>query len=452
MISTTSKRIAIAVLLGLMMPGITMGMEYSLGPEMSLNLGGFIKDTISVSHPADAWSELGVYHSKTFWDNQSLARLEAGLFRSRAVSLEIHYEVCWAAGDTQRSSWALRNARNLNLQPSYGTDSIGSLAQPGGIRNDPPDRLLDLTSVIHEDENQVLVHRLDRLLLTLYPSWGFISVGRQAVTWGNGFLFNPMDLLNPFPPTAIDRDVKPGADLISVEAPLGELGSIQALAAPRQDLQRKNLEAERSSLAAKFHTNWGETEFDLMGARHYNDSVVGIGVIGYLGGAAWRFNATWSNLHTKVPGEKDYPSLVANIDYAFTWMINFYTFVEYFHNGIGTRRKEDYSRLLALPSVRDRLARGEIYNIGRNYWAWHIRAEIHPLLNLYLTTMVNLDDKSGIIQPRLVWNPATNLTVTAGVNGSWGHRGTEFGGIEIPGTESTLAPSRQVYVYAKYYF
>jgi len=443
----------LSVLLALMAPGISAGMEFSLDQEMSLHLGGVIKNTISASHPADAWSESDIYHSKTFWDNQSLVRLEAKVSRTRTASLEIHYELFWAAGDTQRSSWALRNTSDLNLHPSFGSDSgVGFIAQPGIINDDSPDRLLDLTSVIHEDENQVLVHRLDRLVLTVYPSWGVLSVGRQAATWGNGFLFNPMDLLNPFSPMAIDRDVKPGSDLISLEAHLEKWGSIHALAAPRLDLNRNNLETERSSAAAKFHISVGETEFDFMGSRHYQDNVIGVGAIGYLGGAAWRVNATWTHLHTKVAGEKDYPSLVANMDYAFTWMINFYTFVEYFHNGIGTRCKENYARVLTLPSVLDRLSRGEIYDVGKNYGAWHIRAEIHPLLNLDMTTIVNLDDGSGIAQPRLVWNAATNLMVTAGVNWSWGSRGTEFGGIEIPGAEGAFAPSDQVYAYAKYYF
>ncbi|MBW2147338.1 MAG: hypothetical protein JRI22_09995 [Deltaproteobacteria bacterium] len=452
MISTVGKQMTVAILVVLMAPGFSQGIDVSLGPDLSLHLGGFLKDTISISHPMDAWSELGIDHSDTFRDNQSLVRLEAELFRGRAASLKFHYELFWAVGDTQRSSRALRDALDSKLQPFFGADSISLLAQPGIIPDDPPDRLLDLTSVIHEDDNQVLVHRLDRLVLTLFPSWGTVSVGRQAVTWGNGFLFNPMDLLNPFPPTTIDRDVKPGTDLISVEALLGGLGSIQTVVVPRQDLERESLDADRSSFAARFHTHKGETEFDLMGAHHFQDNVVGVGVIGYLGGAAWRVNATWTHLNTKVSGEKDYPSLVANIDYAFTWRVNFYTFVEYFHNGIGTRRKEEYARLLTLPSVRDRLARGEIFNVGKNYGSWFIRAELHPLLNLDLTTLINLDDGSGIAQPRLVWNAVSNLFVTAGVNWAWGSRGTEFGGIEIPGTDSTPATPDQVFVFAKYYF
>ena len=41
-------------------------------------------------------------------------------------------------------------------------------------------------------------------------------VGRQAVTWGNGLMFNPMDLFNPFAPSNTVRDYKMGDDLVSV--------------------------------------------------------------------------------------------------------------------------------------------------------------------------------------------------------------------------------------------
>ena len=42
----------------------------------------------------------------------------------------------------------------------------------------------------------------------MLPRWGVVCVGRQAVTWGNGLIFNPMDLFNPFSPVDIERDYK----------------------------------------------------------------------------------------------------------------------------------------------------------------------------------------------------------------------------------------------------
>ena len=56
---------------------------------------------------------------------------------------------------------------------------------------------------------------------------GSLSIGRQAVTWGNGYVFNPMDLVNPFPPTDIERDYKIGSDMVIGLVNLGTSGDLQ---------------------------------------------------------------------------------------------------------------------------------------------------------------------------------------------------------------------------------
>ena len=69
--------------------------------------------------------------------------------------------------------------------------------------------------------------------MTFERDWGLARIGRQAVTWGNGFLFNPMDLFNPFAPTQIDRDYKIGDDMIFTQFPLKQTGDLQLLYVPR---------------------------------------------------------------------------------------------------------------------------------------------------------------------------------------------------------------------------
>ena len=44
-----------------------------------------------------------------------------------------------------------------------------------------------------------------------------VTVGRQAVSWGSGIVFQPLDPFNPFAPTAVDRDYKAGDDLVLIE-------------------------------------------------------------------------------------------------------------------------------------------------------------------------------------------------------------------------------------------
>jgi hypothetical protein len=75
-------------------------------------------------------------------------------------------------------------------------------------------RWWDLTWSVGDDEQNALIHRLDRLNVgytTDHTAWRF---GRQAISWGNGMIFTPMDVFNPFDPAAVDKEYKTGDDML----------------------------------------------------------------------------------------------------------------------------------------------------------------------------------------------------------------------------------------------
>jgi hypothetical protein len=75
------------------------------------------------------------------------------------------------------------------------------------------------------------------LNFTFKPSWGSVRIGRQAITWGNGLIFNPMDLFNPFPPADIQRDYKVGDDMALAQVALPYSADLQLLYVVRRDLR-----------------------------------------------------------------------------------------------------------------------------------------------------------------------------------------------------------------------
>lgn len=146
----------------------------------------------------------------------------------------------------------------------------------------------------------------------------------------------------------------------------------------------------------KLHAAKGTLEFDVMAARHYGDYVVGAGAIGYVGSAAWRVDATYTFLADEGIGEEGFFSMVGNVDYSWIWGgKNFYGFLEYYYNGLG---EEDYGRVILDSERADRVARGELFTLGRSYVAGRINMEVHPLFNVYATAINNIQDRSGLIQ------------------------------------------------------
>ena len=406
--------------------------------EIEARWGGHFKTTGTLSHPGEE-SFLQPAGTDTFSDGSMDFRLKNKIFWTNQGYFETHYEALALGGDTRRKKKELEQTH-----PNLFKNGLIS----GSNQNDDR-RLMDLTKTINEKNDYIIYHRLDRLALTWQPHWGNVSVGRQALTWGNGLLFNPMDLFNPFAPTDIERDYKVGDDMATIQFAVDTTSEFQILCVPRRNPATNSIEKDQSSMAAKLHLAAGITEFDIMTAVHYQDKVIGFGSTGYLKEAAWRLDATYTFLHDD--GRRDgFLSLVANMDYAWVWQgNNFYGFLEFYYNGLGS---DQYSEALSDPDVSERWSRGELFTLGRKYLSGEIQMELHPLFNLRLSVINNLTDPSGLLQPRGIWDMKENIQLICGASIYYGETGTEYGGFKIPTTTLLSKPSDNTYLWLTFFF
>ncbi len=358
--------------------------------------------------------------------------------------LETQYEAILAGGKAREKRQDLRE-----IFPNFE----GSTLFFGASLKDDR-RFMDLTHTIKDEHRYILVQRLERLNFTFNSIFGSVRIGRQAITWGNGLIFNPMDLFNPFPPADIQRDYKVGDDMVLAQIALPRSADLQLLYVVRRDPNTNNVEADRNSMAGLLHFSAGTTEFDIMATRHFDDYVVGLGSSGIWGGAAWRLDTTATFLNDgKGANTKNYLSGVANIDYSWIWWEkNFYGLLEYYYNGLG---ESDYPGALSNPDITNRLARGELFVLGKHYLSAEFQLELHPLFKIFFTGINNMQDPSGILQPRAVWNMTQNLEMKIGANifyGDNGDPGSEFGGFIIPGTNIHSRSPNNAYLWFNYYF
>lgn len=374
-----------------------------------------------------------------FYDDRASLRINNETFFSPRLYSMVHLETGVDKGDSIEARTRLESSDVPDSDESFLLDDIEFDDR----------RLFDLTATVSEGDDYRWLVRLDRLNLTYEPDWGQLRIGRQAVTWGNGYLFNPMDLFNPFAPTEIDRDYKLGDDMAAVLANLPTGAELQVLLVPRRNPETGNVEGDQSSLAAKYHWAIGSTEFDLLGAWHYDNGILGIGGRGYVRDAAWRTDATWT-FPSGGNEPSGYLSWVGNLDYSWTWGgKNFYGLVEGYFNGLG---EDDPGQALLKPELRKRLLRGEIFTLGRWYLAGTLQMEAHPLAHLFLTVIAGLENPSLILQPYLTWDIIQNLQLTLGAIFLAGGAETEFGGFQIPGSDLNQAPPRRVFAWLTYYF
>lgn len=380
--------------------------------------GGHLRAGGRVSSVDDR-SIYGPLGAGTYLDGETDFRLKNKTWAGEIYSFEWHYEAVLRGGDTLE--------KNRALKASGDSPAANELIFPAFISDETS--FFNLSGVIDEGENTIAYHRLDRLVLAAQPAWGTAAIGRQALTWGNGLVFNPMDLFNPFRPTDMERDYKIGADMALLQVQGEKIDDIQMVYVPRRNPRTGAVSGEQSSLAGKLHHAFESFEVDLMAGLHYNDTVAGFGATRTVGGAVWRFDLTWTRLNDR-EADNDFFTGVTNLDYAWTWGgKNVYGLLEYYYNGLG---KSDYEDAFSDPDMLARLGRGELFTLGRNYLAGQLQYEIHPLVILSLAVINNLADPSGTVQPRIEWSAAQNVQVVFNGTAYYGREGTEYGGFYVP--------------------
>jgi hypothetical protein len=365
-------------------------------------------------------------------DNSLDLRLKAER-RAGQWDFAAHYEVLALTGDSVATRHALAAA---------------GFPQRGPVSGLPDDRtrLFDLTSQFIDEEHTVAVQRLDRLSVGYTSARASVRFGRQAMSWGNGLVFQPLDFVNPFSPFAIDKDYKTGDDLLFGEWLPTVAQELQAIIVPRRDPDTHDVESAESTFAGKYRRRFETLGLELLAARHYDENLAGASAVRSIGGAAWRLDLSVAESAT----EGTVLSGVTNLDYSWIWWdTNFYGFVEYFRNGFGESDAVNYAS--PNPGLAARIARGELFTLARDYLALGGQVEVTPLINLFVNAVRNLNDASHVLQLRGVYDWQQNLQLMAGANLPFGDRGDEYGGIAAaPGAYA--AEGRSAYARIAYYF
>jgi hypothetical protein len=310
-------------------------------------------------------------------------------------------------------------------------------------------RWWDLTYSTGDDDKLAIIHRLDRVnvgFTTQKTAWRF---GRQAISWGNGLVFTPMDVFNPFDPAAVDKEYKTGDDMLYGQYLFDNGNDLQGVGIVRRNPHTGEVEKDHSSLAFKYHGFLGMNEYDLLAAEHYGDQILGLGGIANIGGSVWRGDLTWTNTDLESVW-----SLATSISYSWTWGgKNISGLLEYYHNGFGQKNGAySFVELEQIPDLLKRIERGELFTLARNYLAASATIEMTPLFMLIPNVFVNLDDPSALAQLVAQYDWKQDLLVLAALNIPIGPDGTEYGGIEAPVDGLYFSTGPSIFAQLAWYF
>ena len=309
-------------------------------------------------------------------------------------------------------------------------------------------RLFDLTRVISDGNNSAISHRLDRLYAEYAGSKAVTRFGRQAISWGNGLVYTPMDFINPFDPSAIDKEYKTGDDMLYGQYLQHSGDDVQAVWVFRRDLNG-DVTNDVDTIAAKYHGFAGSREYDLLLAQHYEDNIFGIGALTDIGGAIWRGDITLTDTKTD-----NVTSLVTSLSYSWIgWDHNFSGVLEYFYNGFG-QANGDYSPAAFAnnPDLVARIIRGELFTLGRHYVVASAMIEMTPLWMLTPNVFINASDGSFLAQLVSNYDLIQDWQLLVAISVPVGATGTEYGGIDSAVAGKQLSTEFNLFAQLAWYF
>ncbi len=367
---------------------------------------------------ADAW-DLDEFEREVFELGGTIKVLGIGFQLTEATYGEESFEGSGLASLRLKLEGSPRGWLGYELHLSIEDDvtSEPQLAALGGLTeaSTPLFRGLGQDVTWSESDTHRLWGEVDYANVRLTFADTDVVIGRQAVTFGRSFFWNPTDWLSTFAPTEIDREYKGGIDAIRLSHGFGRFSGAELVYA-----YGEGGAWDESALIGRAYANWWNWDFEVLGGRVWIDHRLGFAFSGEVGGAGVRGEWSW---HRPREGEEpDFLRATLEVDYK--WPSSLLLMAELHYNGFGTEHPEEYAALLRSP----RVATGQVANVGRRYLGSQASYELSPLLTATAAVLVNLEDRSGIFNPSFSLSLSDESDLVTGLLIPWGKEplGTEL--------------------------
>ena len=356
-----------------------------------------------------------------------------------------------------------RVSYELHLVQSYthsSTPGASSAIGVGATLRDLPYRAVDTSWEWWNNDSASALLWLDRFSAKVGLGWGDLTVGRQAVTFGKAYFWNPMDVFLPFDPNQFDRDYKAGVDAVRVDIPVDAFAGFTGIAVFGRKVALDGRYVDDggavaaswygSALMGRYYTNTSGWDLAFQGGKIYGGYQVGGGATGEIGPLEARMEATWfwamggsEMLPAPLEGDlyEDYGTLVLGIGRYFPNSLQIEA--EYLYNGASD--PDD----LAASFVR--YANGATLHIGRHLFGALASYQFRPIVFGQAVVLYSLSDSSFYLQPIVTLSLSDDSDLVMGAAVSAGERPVTMEDELIPRSEFGSYPN-SLFAQVKWYF
>ena len=374
--------------------------------------------------------------------SQTIARLTAAGKPSESLSYEIHLVQSLTLSTEKIAGGGLSGYDNT------GTDRVYRY------------RMLDASWDVLERDKSLATIAFDRFNAKTSFSWGDVTIGRQAITFGKTYFWNPLDVFYPLDANQFDRDYKPGVDAVKVDIPLGLYSgfTVVGAAGPKVKLgtdtgvgnDPRDASWYGSALLGRLFANVAGWDFSLQGGKVFGGWQAGAGLVGDIGpvqvrGELVQFMAMSSDpLPSPLQGELVKDNLQGVIGMGHRFENSLSLDFEYFYNGAGD--PHDLNAALV------RMGYGSSLQMSRHLAGLVARYEFSPLVVGEMGSIVSLSDGSLQLQPLVTISLSNEMDLIIGATLNFGQQPESHGGVAADiksefGTYPTV-----IFAEWKYYF
>lgn len=287
---------------------------------------------------------------------------------------------------------------------------------------------------------------IDRLNLKFMAPWFDVTIGRQAITFGKAYFWNPLDVFLAFNPRSFDRDYKPGVDALRIDIPIGDFSGINlvGVAGRKDDSDDFGASWHGSALLARAYTTLWDWDFSVQGGKIFGGYQVGAAASGEFGPLAVRAEGAYF-FAMESDYLPDHFTGVLGVGHNFEFDLNIQA--EYLYNGAGDT--DDWNNSL------QRVAAGRSYHLGEHVFGLVVDYQFIPILRGSLAWIFSLSDYSSLIQPGLALSISDEADFLVGAMIALGARPTNqaIGLTNLLGIESEFGTYPNFYYMEfKFYF
>lgn len=361
-----------------------------LSAKLKINHSGYFKNFFTVWDQPVMDSTLitgSVYHS---------VRLKWLISFNQIFQINIAYSVSGVV--------ATKDQHLLSSQESgeYRLDDLS-------FRLYPPDE--------EKMENFAIYQNLDRAYLKIRSNLGDVYIGRQPFSWGMSRNYSPTDFISPFSLNQLDQEERRGSDGVRIKIPFGMMNEFDF-----GWISGNKAKSELNGYFGRIRANVFKTDFEFITAYFRENLLIGgaltrsIFQAGFWGEGAYIIPDYKKNSDDFI--RNGFFKFSAGLDYS--WWGTLYGFIEYDYNGGGRSNPDEYYLSRLQPAYSQ---------LGKHYLGGGLNYQFRPLINISGNIILNLNDQSVFISPRLEYNIAENIYLYFGSYSGLGEK-PGFNGIQ----------------------